>query len=105
MRKVWIFFGALSVVNESLSDQIAKEQLLKILLIVSDTALEPSLTNTATEIKVTIGINDDFDQILDVCSGILDTEQIAHLHRLWADDAFPRDFNRTGDELIITARE
>ncbi len=105
MRKAWIFFCALSLVNESLSDQIAKEQRLKILLIVSDTALEPSLTNTATEIKVTIGINDDFDQILDVCSGILDTEQIAHLYRLWADDAFPRDFNRTGDELIITARE
>lgn len=84
---------------------MAKGQQLKILLVISDTALEPSLTNTATEIRVTIGINDDFDQILDVASGILKTEQIAHLHRLWADDAFPRDFNRTGDELIITARE
>ena len=75
---------------------MAKGQQLKILLVISDTALEPSLTNTATEIRVTIGINDDFDQILDVTSGILDTEQIAHLHRLWADDAFARDFNRTG---------
>ena len=84
---------------------MAKGQQLKILLVISDPALEPSLTNTATEIRVTIGINDDFDQILDVTSGILNTEQIAHLHRLWADDAFSRDFNRTGDELIITVRE
>ena len=84
---------------------MAKGQQLKILLVISDTAFEPSLTNTETEIRVTIGINDDFDQILDVTSGILNTEQIAHLHRLWADDAFPRDFNRTGDELIITVRE
>ena len=84
---------------------MAKGQRLKILLVISDTAFEPSLTNSATEIRVTIGINDDFDQILDVTSGMLDTEQRAHLHRLWADDAFPRDFNRTGDELIITARE
>ena len=84
---------------------MAKGQQLKILLVISDTAFEPSLTNTETEIRVTIGINDDFDQILDVTSGILDTEQIAHLHRLWADDTFPRDFNRTGDELIITTRE
>lgn len=84
---------------------MAEGQLLKILLVISDTALEPSLTNTATEIRVTIGVNDDFDQILDVTSGILETEQVALLHRLWADDAFPRDFNRTGDELIITARE
>ncbi len=84
---------------------MAKGQQLKILLVISDTAFEPSLTNTATEIRVTIGINDDFDQILDVTSGILNTEQIAHLHRLWADDAFSRDFNRTGDELIITVRE
>ena len=84
---------------------MAKGQQLKILLVISDTALELSLTYTSTEIRVTIGINDDFDQILDVTSGILNTEQIAHLHRLWADDAFPRDFNRTGDELIITARE
>ena len=84
---------------------MAKGQQLKILLVISDNALQPTLTNTATEIRVTIGINDDFDQILDLCAGILDTEQIAHLHRLWADDAFPRDFNRSGDELIITARE
>jgi len=78
---------------------------MKILLIVSDISLEPSITNNATEIRVTIGLAHDFDDILDVTSGILDNEQIAHLHKLWADDTFPRNFNRVGDELIITARD
>jgi len=78
---------------------------MKILLIVSDISLEPSITNNATEIRVTIGIAHDFDDILDVTSGVLNNEQIAHLHKLWADDAFPRNFNRVGDELIITARD
>ena len=78
---------------------------MKILLIVSDISLEPSITNNATEIRVTIGLAHDFDDILDVTSGILNNEQIAHLHKLWADDAFPRNFNRVGDELIITARD
>jgi hypothetical protein len=78
---------------------------MKILLIVSDISLEPSITNNATEIRVTIGLAHDFDDILDVTSGVLNNEQIAHLHKLWADDAFPRNFNRVGDELIITARD
>ena len=78
---------------------------MKILLVVSDICLEPSITNNATEIKVTIGLAHDFDDILDVTSGILDNEQIAHLHKLWADDNFPRNFNRVGDELIISARD
>ncbi|MEY3715887.1 MAG: hypothetical protein RL155_762 [Actinomycetota bacterium] len=78
---------------------------MKILLIVSDISLEPSITNNATEIRVTIGLAHDFDDILDVTSGILNNEQIAHLHKLWADDTFPRNFNRVGDELIITARD
>jgi hypothetical protein len=78
---------------------------MKILLIVSDISLEPSITNNATEIRVTIGIAHDFDDILDVTSGVLNNEQIAHLHKLWADDTFPRNFNRVGDELIITARD
>jgi hypothetical protein len=78
---------------------------MKILLIVSDISLEPSITNNATEIRVTIGLAHDFDDILDVTSGILNGEQIAHLHKLWADDTFPRNFNRVGDELIITARD
>jgi hypothetical protein len=78
---------------------------MKIVLVVSDTCNEPSITNDSTEIRVTIGLNHDFDNILDVTSGILDNDQIAHLHRLWADDNFPRNFNRVGDELIITARD
>ena len=78
---------------------------MKILLVVSDVCLEPSITNNAIEIKVTIGLAHDFDDILDVTSGILDNEQIAHLHKLWADDNFPRNFNRVGDELIISARD
>ncbi len=78
---------------------------MKILLIVSDISLEPSITNNATEIRVTIGLAHDFDDILDVTSGGLNNDQIAHLHKLWADDAFPRNFNRVGDELIITARD
>ena len=78
---------------------------MKILLIVSDISLEPSITNNATEIRVTIGLAHDFDDILDVTPGILNNEQVAHLHKLWADDTFPRNFNRVGDELIITARD
>jgi hypothetical protein len=46
----------------------------------------------------------DFDDILDVTSGVISNEQIAHIHRLWSDDEFPRNFNRVGDELIISAR-
>jgi len=78
---------------------------VKIVLIVSDNCLEPSFTNTATEIRVTIGLEHDFDDILDVTRGLLTNEQLAHLHRLWADDTFPRIFERNGADLIITARE
>ena len=78
---------------------------MKILLIVSAICLEPSITNNATEIRVTIGTSHDFDNILDVTSGILSNEQIAHIHRLWSDDDFPRNFERIGDELIISARD
>jgi len=78
---------------------------VKILLVVSDTCVEPSKTNNTTEIRVTIGLTHDFDDILDVTSGILSNDQIAHIHKLWADDTFPRNFNRVGDELIITERD
>ena len=78
---------------------------MKILLVVSDTCVEPSITNNTTEIRVTIGLTHDFDDILDVTSGILSNDQIAHIHKLWADDTFPRNFNRVGDELIITERD
>jgi hypothetical protein len=78
---------------------------MKLLLVVSDICLEPSITNNAAEIRVTIGTSHDFDDILDVTSGVLTNEQIAHIHRLWSDDNFPRNFERIGDELIISARE
>ena len=78
---------------------------MKLLLVVSDICFEPSITNNATEIRVTIGTAHDFDDIHDVTSGILTNEQIAHIHRLWSDDEFPRNFERIGDELIISARE
>jgi hypothetical protein len=77
---------------------------MKLLLVVSDICLEPSITNNSTEIRVTIGTSHDFDDILDVTGGILTNEQIAHIHRLWTDDEFPRNFERIGDELIISAR-
>ena len=78
---------------------------MKLLLVVSDICLEPSITNNAAEIRVTIGTSHDFDDILDVTSGVLTNEQIAHIHQLWSDDNFPRNFERIGDELIISARE
>ena len=78
---------------------------MKILLVVSDVCLEPSITNNAIEIKVTIGLTHDFDDILDVTSGVISNENIAHIHRLWSDDNFPRNFNRVGDDLIISARD
>ena len=74
-------------------------------LIVSDTCLVPDLSISAEAIRVMIGINHDFDDILDLCSGNLSNEQIAHIHRLWADDEFPRNFTRAGDSLIITAAD
>lgn len=78
---------------------------MKLLLVVSDICLEPAITNNAAEIRVTIGTSHDFDDILDVTSGVLTNEQIAHIHQLWSDDNFPRNFERIGDELIISARE
>jgi hypothetical protein len=78
---------------------------VKIVLVVSDTCTEPSLKKSEGEIRVTIGSHHDFDNILDVTSQNLTNEEISDFHRLWADDTFPRNFNRVGDELIITARD
>jgi hypothetical protein len=78
---------------------------MRIVLVIHDYCLTPNLSNTENEIKVTIGIGHNFDEILDVVSGALSNEQINLLHRLWADDSFPRNFQRIGDELIITSRE
>ena len=78
---------------------------MNLALVVSDTCVEPSITNNATEIRITIGTSHDFDDILDVAVGILSNDQMALVHRLWSDDSFPRNFTRVGDDLIITARD
>lgn len=77
---------------------------MKIVLVINDYCLLPTLSKSDSEIRVTIGVGHNFDEILDVTHNELTSEQIAELHRLWADDDYPRDFNRIGDELIITAR-
>lgn len=77
---------------------------MKIVLVINDYCLLPTLSKSDSEIRVTIGVGHNFDEILDVTHNELTSEQIAELHRLWADDEYPRDFNRIGDELIITAR-
>lgn len=77
---------------------------LRIELVVKDDCLIPDLERNAELIRVTIGLSHDFDDILDLCSSELDNEEIAHIHKLWADDDFPRTFKREGACLIITAR-
>jgi hypothetical protein len=76
-----------------------------IVLVIHDFCVIPAISKSAEEIRVTIGVGHNFDDILDVVNGELTNDQVAHLHRLWSDDDFPRDFTRIGDELIITARE
>lgn len=78
---------------------------MKIELVVSDDCLIPQLEKADSFIRVVIGLQHDFDDILDVCSGQLSNEEIAHIHRLWADDEYPRNFRRDGANLIITARD
>ena len=77
---------------------------MQIVLVINDYCALPVLAVSAAEIRVTIGVGHDFDDILDVTSGELTNDQIAMLHKLWSDDNFPRNFNRVGDELIITER-
>lgn len=77
---------------------------MEIILVINDFCVTPQLSNSEKEIRVTIGVGHDFDDILDVTGGLLTNDQISLLHRLWADDSFPRNFNRVGEDLIITAR-
>lgn len=74
-------------------------------LVVSDISMVPELSITNEKIQVKIGLNHDFDDILQLCSEKLSQEQLGHLYRLWSDDELPRNFTRIGDELIITARD
>ena len=77
---------------------------MEIVLAINDFCAIPTISKTALQIRVTIGVGHNFDDILDVTSNELTNDQIAELHRLWADDNYPRNFTRNGDELIITAR-
>jgi hypothetical protein len=78
---------------------------MRIELVVNDDCLIPDLQKSADLIRVTIGTNHDFDDVLDLGSGKLSNEELAHLHKLWSDDDFPRTFKREGASLIITARD
>ena len=78
---------------------------MRIELIVNDDCLVPNLEKSSDLIRVTIGINDDFDDILDLCGSELSNDELSHLHKLWSDDEFPRTFKREGASLIITARD
>ena len=78
---------------------------LRIELVVNDDCLLPDLEKNNDLIRVTIGLSHDFDDILDLCSGKLENEEIAQIHKLWSDDEFPRTFKREGASLIITARD
>lgn len=78
---------------------------MRVELVVSDSCLSPELLRTSDLIQVRIGLSHDFDDVLDVCSSVLEPETIAFIHRLWADDDFPRIFTRNGDSLTITARD
>ena len=78
---------------------------LRIELVVNDDCLVPDLAKSTELIRVIIGLSHDFDDILDLCTGALDNEEIAHIHKLWSDDEFPRTFKRDGASLIITARD
>ena len=78
---------------------------LRIELVVNDDCVIPALTKVEGLIRVTIGLNHDFDDVLDVAGSDLSNEELAHLHKLWSDDNFPRTFKREGASLIITARD
>jgi hypothetical protein len=74
-------------------------------LIVNENCLIPEIKREGERISVVIGLNHDFDDILDLCGGVLKNDQIALVHRLWADDDFPRTFTREGESLIIRERD
>lgn len=95
----------MSVPDDLIRDVAKGVTKVKIFLVVSDVCFTPTVSVDVNEIKVTIGIGHDFDDILDATSGLLSAEQVGYIHRLWSDDDFPRNFTRIGEELIISARE
>lgn len=78
---------------------------MEIFLAINEFCLSPFVSLQVQQIKVTIGLGHDFDDILEVTAGRLTNEQIAHLYKLWSDDSFPRTFTRVGDELLISERK
>ena len=78
---------------------------VQIELVISDSCRTPELAKDRDSIRVTIGLDDDFDVILDLCGGELTNDEFSLLHRLWDDDDFPRTFTRVGDALVITKRK
>lgn len=97
------FLDSLSDADEQIPEMNGAE--LRIELVVNDDCVIPTLTKIEGLIRVTIGLNHDFDDVLDVAGGDLGNEELAHLHKLWSDDNFPRTFQREGANLIITARD
>lgn len=77
---------------------------MKIELVISDNCSLPQLITGSEITRVLIGLDHDFDDILDICSGHLTNDEIALVHRLWSDDEFPREFIREGSELRIIPR-
>ena len=84
---------------------LSERSLALIELIVNENCLIPEIKREGERISVVIGLNHDFDDILDLCGGVLKNEEIAIVHRLWADDDFPRTFTREGESLIIRERD
>ena len=78
---------------------------MEIELVIRDSCHSPELLESADSIRVLIGLEHDFDDILDLCGATLDNVQLQLIHRLWSDDDFPRRFVRVGEDLIITARD
>lgn len=78
---------------------------MEIEIVVSDSRLVAELVESPDCLSILIGLDHDFDDILDVCGNRLTNEQLALVHRLWSDDDFPRTFTRFGEELTIRARK
>lgn len=78
---------------------------MEIEIVVSDSRTLPELIQKPGLISIQIGLDHDFDDILDLCGSLLNNEQLSLVHRLWSDDEFPRSFTRSGSELTIRARK
>ena len=78
---------------------------MRIELVVRDSCLIPQLERRSESLRIIIGLEHDFDDILDLCGVELSNDQMQLVHKLWSDDDFPRRFVRSGEDLVITARD